>query len=202
MAGNKVLIETLPDGSVITLNKNASLSYSFPITAKKRLVKLDKGEVFFKVSPNKAKPFIIEAHDVTIEVVGTSFNVNHLETTTEVIVESGIVKVSDDNKMVTLRKGQKAIVSSDGKITTQAVNDQLYNYFRTNRFTANNTPLSRIVEMLSKAYVVNIVIANPALADETLTTTIEFGSLDQNLQLIAETLNLKVVRSDSTILLK
>jgi ferric-dicitrate binding protein FerR (iron transport regulator) len=202
LASNKVLTETLPDGSEVTLNKNAELSYSFPITARKRLVKLEKGEVFFKVSSNKAKPFIIQAHDVTIEVVGTSFNVNHLPKTTEVIVESGIVKVSDGTKTITLRKGQKVIAGSDGKLALEPVKDELYNYFRTNRFTAKNTPLSKIVEVLNKAYGVNIAIANPALADQTLTTTIEVGSLDQNLQLIAETLNLKVERSGSSILLK
>jgi ferric-dicitrate binding protein FerR (iron transport regulator) len=202
MANNKVLIETLPDGSEVTLNKNAVLSYSFPIIAKKRLVKLDKGEVFFKVSPNKAKPFIIQAHEVTIEVVGTSFNVNHLPETTEIIVESGIVKVTEGKETVTLRKGQKVIVSSDGKLITQQVNDDLYNYFRTNRFTAKNTPLSRVVEVLNKAYKVHIVIANPAIAAKTLTTTFEVGSLNQNLQLIAQTLNLKIERSKSTIILK
>jgi ferric-dicitrate binding protein FerR (iron transport regulator) len=202
MASNKVLIETLPDGSEVTLNKNAELSYSFPITARKRLIKLEKGEVFFKVSSNKAKPFIIQAHNVTIKVVGTSFNVNHLPKTTEVIVESGIVKVSDGSQTITLRKGQKVVTGSDGKLAIEPVKDELYNYFRTNRFTAKNTPLSKVVEVLNKAYGVNIVIANPALADQTLTTTIEVGSLDQNLQLIAETLDLKIERSNSSILLK
>ncbi len=136
MASNKVLIETLPDGSQLTLNKNAVLSYSFPITAKKRLVKLDRGEVFFKVSPDKAKPFIIQAHEVTIEVVGTAFNVNHLKTSTEVIVESGIVKVSDGKETVTLGKGQKVVANGNGKLQMVQVNDELYTYFRTNQFKA------------------------------------------------------------------
>jgi transmembrane sensor len=201
MASNEVVIETLPDGSEVTLNKNSSLSYSFPITAEKRLVKLNKGEVFFKVSPDQAKPFIIESHGVTIEVVGTSFNVNHSQKSTEVIVESGIVKVTTNQGHIILTRGQKVVSSRTG-LHREPVTDNLHNYYRTNQFTASNTPLSRVVGVLNKAYKANVIIANPSLATKTLSTTLELGSLDQNVQLIAETMGLSIERRDSTIILK
>jgi transmembrane sensor len=49
-SANKVLIDTLPDGSIITLNKNSTLAYSKDFNTKTRNVTLS-GEAFFNVAP-------------------------------------------------------------------------------------------------------------------------------------------------------
>ncbi|MEP7318961.1 MAG: FecR domain-containing protein, partial [Panacibacter sp.] len=90
-------IDTLPDGSIITVNKNTKLAYPEKFAGSTRKVTL-KGEAFFKVQPDKSKPFIITANDVTVTVVGTAFNVKNYDSATEVIVESGIVKVEHHYK--------------------------------------------------------------------------------------------------------
>ena len=61
-----VRIDTLPDGSVVTLNKNSSITYPEKFKKDTRSVAL-KGEAFFNVTPNKKKPFIIQVNDVTIK---------------------------------------------------------------------------------------------------------------------------------------
>jgi ferric-dicitrate binding protein FerR (iron transport regulator) len=104
-ADNKILKDTLPDGSVITLNKNASLVYPEKFKGDTRSVSLT-GEAFFEISPNKEKPFVIGVNDVMVKVVGTSFNIRSSRGTTEVIVESGIVQVTRHHKTVELRHGQ------------------------------------------------------------------------------------------------
>lgn len=43
-----VLRNTLPDGSIVTLNKNSKLAYSSTWMNVQRSVKLEQGEVFFK----------------------------------------------------------------------------------------------------------------------------------------------------------
>ncbi|HVK49878.1 MAG TPA: FecR domain-containing protein, partial [Pseudobacter sp.] len=91
--------ETLPDGSVITLNKNSTISYAAAFKGDKRNVKLS-GEAFFQVKPDISKPFIVTINDVTITVLGTSFNVKSINGKTEVIVESGLVKVEHDTRSV------------------------------------------------------------------------------------------------------
>src|SRR6476661_892401 len=67
-AATSTRTETLPDGSVITLNKNSSLSFQKRFAGKQRNVKLT-GEAFFNVTPNKQKPFVIDVAKIQVTVV-------------------------------------------------------------------------------------------------------------------------------------
>ncbi|MES2480096.1 MAG: FecR domain-containing protein [Bacteroidota bacterium] len=197
-----VRIETLPDGSVVTLNKNASISYPKKFTGNTRSVILN-GEAFFNITPNKEKPFIIEANGVDIKVVGTSFNVKTGTAKTEVIVETGIVEVSKNNNVVRLSPKEKAIVSAaNDKPTKGNSSDMLYNYYRSNEFECINIPLWRVVEVLNEAYDAQIVISNPDIKDLKFRTNLINQKLDDNLAIIAETLDISVEKRGSEILLK
>jgi len=197
-----VLIDTLPDGSVVTLNKNASISYPEKFTGDTREVVLE-GEAFFNVTPDKSHPFIITANEARIRVVGTSFNVKTGNAETEVIVETGVVEVSKHENEVTLNPNEKATVSKDKENPVkQQITDELYNYYRTKEFVCNNTPLWRLVDVLNEAYGVNIVIADNRLRSLPLTTVFRNESLDTILVIVAETFNVKVTREGNTIYLK
>ena len=75
VAANQIVLnDTLSDGSVVTVNKGSSITYSTKFKGGTRRVAL-KGEAFFNVTPNKQKPFIVSVNDVEITVVGTSFDV-------------------------------------------------------------------------------------------------------------------------------
>jgi len=197
-----VSVEILPDGSEITLNKNSSLTYTSSLLSSKRKVSLTKGEVFFKVKPDKSKPFLIDAQGVLVEVVGTEFNVKHTPSKTEIIVESGIVKVSEGSETVELHAGEKVNVHRKQTLVIERNTDDLYNYYRTKTFVANNTPLWRVVEVLNEAYSSNIIIENPALKNLTLNTTFRNESLSQILKVISETFNISVTQKDKKIILK
>ena len=103
----------MPDGSVITVNKNSTLSYPSEFKGKTREVALN-GEAFFKVTPNKEKPFIIHVNDVTVRVVGTSFNIRSEKGKTEVIVETGIVQVTKNKRTVSLLPKRKDSHAMEG----------------------------------------------------------------------------------------
>ncbi|MBB6271986.1 ferric-dicitrate binding protein FerR (iron transport regulator) [Pedobacter cryoconitis] len=200
-AGKEVVVKTLPDGSVLTLNKNSLMSFANNFTDH-RAIRLQKGEVFFKVTPNKEKPFIIDADKVTIRVVGTSFNVKHVNEETEVIVETGIVKVSVGSTFVELRRGEKVLIKNGSTTLKKETNtDQLYNYYRSKAFILNNTQLSKFITTLNEAYQVNIVIEDPRIKNLTLTTTFTEDSLNHILQTICQTLDIKQVHSEGKILL-
>ncbi|PRY55221.1 FecR family protein [Arcticibacter pallidicorallinus] len=200
-AYQQTLNQSLPDGSSVILNKNSVLSYSFDADGGDRNVKLERGEVFFHVAPDKQRPFIIETDGLNIEVVGTSFNVKHTESLTEVIVETGIVKVSKGEQVVELHKGEK-VTAREGKLTLLKNTDLLYNYYRSNEFVADNTPLWRLVEVLNEAYQAEIRIENPALRNVTLTTRFQNESLDRILQIVGETINCEVIRRGNSYILK
>lgn len=191
-SGDEVLTRTLPDNSVIILNKNSTLSYEKSFNQKNRQVKLS-GEAFFKVAPDKQKPFIIDVSDVVVTVVGTSFNIKNNKEGTEVIVETGIVTVQLKDKIVKLLPHQKIFIKAGAKqLLVQSNHDELYNYYRTDKFLCNNTPLGQLVDALNKNYDVNIKILNPDVANLRLTTQFSKESLDDILKIISQTLNVTI----------
>lgn len=201
-SGNNVLVHTLPDGSTITLNKHTSLSYSRRFTNKKRLVALN-GEAFFSITPDREKPFIITANEVSVKVTGTSFNVKSTDEGTEVVVETGSVDVSKNGYAIQLRANEKAMVAKGSQRPVKiGVDNKLYNYYRTNQFICNNTPLHQLVDILNEAYNANIIIANESVADLPLTTTFRQESLDGILNIIAQTFNIRIEKRNGQIILK
>jgi transmembrane sensor len=201
-SGNKILVDTLPDGSVITLNKNSSLAYNSKLDGDTRNVKL-KGEAFFNVAPDKEHPFIIDVNGATVTVVGTAFNVKSTEGKTEVIVESGIVDVAKNQKAVRLNPSEKATVLIDKDAPFKESNtDELYNYYKTKELVCKNTPLSRLVDVLNEAYDTDIVIGNSSIKNLPMTTTFRDEPLDEILATICRTHNLQVERRGEQIILQ
>lgn len=201
-ADGAIVAQTLPDGSTVTLNKNARISYPRSFSGNTREVTLD-GEAFFNVTKDKSKPFIIHANEADVRVVGTSFNVKSNTNLTEVIVETGIVQVSKKSRKVTLNPKEKATVKKNVDNPTKENNDdELYNYYRTKEFVCNSTPLHRLVDVLNEAYDAHIIIANDNIKDLPLTTTFHNQSLDDILQVISETFNVKIEREGDRIILK
>lgn len=198
-----ILIDTLPDGSVVTMNKNSSIDYPSKFKGDTRTIAL-KGEAFFKVTPNKQKPFIIHVNDVTIKVVGTSFNVRSVNGVTEVIVETGIVQVSRKNKTVELRPKEKLkVAQQDSTLEKDKEEEKLYNYYRSKQFVCDGTPLWKLVEILNEAYDTTIVIDNPKLRNYRLTTTFDNESLDRILEIITETFgDIKLIKEKDRIILR
>lgn len=197
-----VLAQTLPDGTTVTLNKHASISYPKNFTGDSREVTL-QGEAFFNVTPDKSKPFIIHANEADVRVVGTSFNVKSSSNETEVIVETGVVQVSKNLKGVILNPKEKATVKKNRALPVkETTDDELHNYYRTKEFVCNNTPLSRLVPVLNEAYDTKIVITNSELNDLRLTTTFHNQSLDNILSVIGETFNISVEKTGEQIILK
>jgi transmembrane sensor len=200
--GQNVLIDTLSDGSVVTLNKKSSITYPSKFKGAKRAIAL-KGEAFFNVTPDKKKPFIIIVNDVQVEVVGTSFNVKNENGNTEVVVETGIVRVTKNGKTTELVAGEKLLLAAnDSMAAKEAVSDKLYNYYRSKEFVCDNTPLWKLVEVLNEAYDANISIGRKELNDFRLNTTFNNESLDKILEIIHLTFDITIVRKDGQIILQ
>jgi transmembrane sensor len=123
---DNIRVDTLTDGSVITLNKNSALSYPAAFTGNTRNVQLT-GEAFFRVKHDPEKPFVIRVNDVAITVLGTSFNVNSRDGKTEVIVESGVVSVQKNSEKITLRAGEKTTAfNNENTLKKEPSRDTLY----------------------------------------------------------------------------
>jgi ferric-dicitrate binding protein FerR (iron transport regulator) len=201
-AQQSVLNDTLPDGSLVIINKGSSISYPSKFKKEARQVDLN-GEAFFSVKPNKEKPFIIYINDVQVRVVGTSFNVKNINDNIEVVVESGVVIVTKAGKTVELMANEKLVVeANDSVMVKEKVTDQLYKYYRTKQFVCDDTPLWKLVQVVNEAYHTHVVIGNPALKDMTITTTFYNESFEQVLNVISITFNIRVIKQGDTFTLQ
>jgi len=193
----------LPDGSQIILNHRSDFEYPSAFSNNQRLVKLRSGEAFFNVAHNKTKPFLINTGKILIRVVGTSFNVKNKNGNVEVIVETGIVEVSKGGHTIQLTPGEKTMVKRSSKtLEKYRSTDQLYNYYRSKEFEAQDTPLWRVVEVLNEAYDSHIVIERKELRNLPLNTTFKNESLDKVLDVISRTFKINVERKRGVIILK
>ena len=81
---------TLPDGSTLQLNTNSAADVRYD--ARERHVELVRGEVFFTVTKDAQRPFVVRSSGVEARALGTAFVVRQRETETELVVTEGRVK--------------------------------------------------------------------------------------------------------------
>ena len=171
-ATNTVRIITLPDSSMVYINKNSSISYTGSYN-KKREIKLT-GEAFFDVKHNEQVPFSVSVNGITVKDIGTAFNIKSGAASTEVIVESGIVEVRKSNSAVRLNPQDRVTIKPGDKVLKVEKNTELlYNYYTNRVFVANKTPLWQLINVLNKAYNVNIKIENDAIRNYPMSLTIK-----------------------------
>ena len=83
----------LPDHSVVELNTQSEIRVAF--TASERRVELIRGEAFFDVAKDAARPFMVVTDLATAKAIGTRFSVYRSQTGTIVTVAEGRVLVRD-----------------------------------------------------------------------------------------------------------
>lgn len=114
----------LADGSKVYLNSESELRFPTTFSGKERRVFL-KGEGYFEVRKDAAKPFIVTVGETDVRVLGTTFNVTAYRDTKTIrttLVE-GAVRVNDrlTGEAVTLAPGLQAEWQG-GSFTTRKVN--------------------------------------------------------------------------------
>ncbi|MDB5119641.1 MAG: FecR protein [Sphingobacteriales bacterium] len=192
----------LPDGSAVYLNENTSISYSKSSFKEKRVLSMLKGEAFFDVIHNSANTFRVDAGEIQIKDIGTSFNVTRSEENVSVIVNKGIVNFEHvkSKKSEILKAKNKAVYDVKTQKIIRSQNTNLnYRYYMDGNFTFLNTPLSEVVQILEKFYGKTIVIKNKELKNRKLTANLHKQPLDSILNIITQTLLLKTSKQNNVI---
>ena len=199
----EVVHQTLPDGSQITLNKYSSITYRERKGGGYREVALT-GDAFFQVVRDTATPFIIQAQELEIEVLGTSFYVDARmeEKLTQVIVQSGSVAVRGGDQTMVLRDNETGTFDRNTRILSKTPNDDRnYLGWQTNTLTFEGSALDEVVFALNRHFHAQISIENPALKDCELTATYTDKSLASILRIIEKTLGIQTREDGDRILI-
>jgi len=199
---NAVRTDTLPDRSIITLNKQSSLARTETFNDKERAVEL-KGEAFFRVTPDKHLPFRVLTNEAVITVLGTSFNVRTDPDKTTILVESGRVSVHTRYGNIQLDSGETITLNHyDHKLQKQTAPAQLYKYYQPRVFECKDVTLQEFVDALNKAYGDSVVIGNPRLRNLPITTTFHNEDLHRILDVISTTLDIHFQQTGPKYILK
>lgn len=203
-ASNNISENMLPDGSIITLNQHSNITYTDNFNKDYREVKL-QGEAYFKVKPDKSKPFIVKAGKLNVEVVGTAFYIKNLQDTTtiEVIVESGIVKLYDSNNQsesISLKAGESAKFNTEtSKIKKDTNLDTNSIAWKTKNFVFEEASFERIINTLNTCYNSQIIITNEKLKKCLVTVSFNNQSIESVLKVLSATLDIQIEKKDKII---
>ncbi|MGF6848343.1 transmembrane sensor [Chitinophaga sp. W3I9] len=166
----------LPDGSVITLN--AATTMDFPATFKgaDREITLN-GEAYLNIAKRAGKPFLVHLPNSTVEVLGTSFNINSYDSgMVKVSLVDGKVRMKAGKKTVTMKPGQQAIFNKEAAtLDTQPFNATVELGWQKGLYCFSDTHLDEICNAIFRWYGVRATLDHPDLASRTFT-----GLLDKN----------------------
>jgi ferric-dicitrate binding protein FerR (iron transport regulator) len=192
----KNLLVALPDGSRIFLNRNTEFSYRANFGKHRRDVRLT-GEAFFEISDEASKPFIIDAGNAKVKVVGTSFNVitENSESAVEVYVKTGKVMLSDNSGSQSIVLDPGFIGTIDSKISGKTINkNPNYMSWNTGLLVYNGQKLDVVFNDLKRVYNMDIVADDPGILYNTWTSPIDNQPQDTIIRLICASFNLSYTK--------
>ncbi|WP_343690907.1 FecR domain-containing protein [Chitinophaga sp.] len=187
----------LPDGSKVDLNANSKITYS------KREVWLE-GEALFNVAHNN-KEFLVHTKDLTVTVLGTIFDIRQRRRKTEIVLQSGKIKLSfasGKEQDIIMTPGQIVSYNDQEKRSkTSSTSPEKFSAWKNQRLILQDPTVSDILVYLEDNFGKKIIMEDPALSNRTVNGPILISSLDDALFVLSTVLNTEVVKRDSTTII-
>jgi transmembrane sensor len=214
----------LPDGSVALLNTDTAIDTAF--TAAERRVRIVRGEVFFTVAKDPARPFVVTAGPVAVRAVGTAFNVHRHNGTVEVLVTEGRVRLDEADQRRSLpasaaaqpearevAAGERAVVAvpvraeeAVAKVAAvqkvSAVEVRRALAWQERRLEFDEVPLAEIVRQFNRHNRVQLVIDDPQLAQQRFSGVFRADGQESFLRLLQDDFGVQVTHRGREIVLR
>jgi transmembrane sensor len=165
----------LEDGTKVWINAASSLRYPVHFTAKERRVELTEGEAYFEVAKNKEKPFIVVAERMSVQAVGTAFNVNSYncsDSSNLTTLAEGKIKVITKIKTVFVEPGQEVKADLNSAAVSKG-NVESAIAWKNGLFIFSGIPLQDVMQQLSRWYDARIVYDKTFLEKKLFTGEIK-----------------------------
>lgn len=196
---------TLNDGSVIELNTDTTLRAD--ITASRRKLWLEKGEVYFKVVHDARHPFEIIAGKHRVVDIGTQFTVRRDGERLKVALLEGAVRFdapgSSSQKPVLLKPGEELVATANSvNVTTSSmahVSKELG--WRNGQLIFDNTTLSEAAAEFNRYNRKKIVIADAAAARRAIGASFATDDVELFARMARAVLGLRVKNTTDEIII-
>lgn len=184
----------LADGTQVWMNSDSELRFPVDFIGAERRVYL-KGEAYFQVAENAAKPFRVEAQEMVVEALGTGFDVNAYGDGGALVATlvEGSVRVSArvSGKDCILTPGNQAVLS-DRHLSVREVNVREVTAWKDGRFVFSNMTLEEIGRQLERWYDVQINFQDDGVRAYRFTGVMKrYNRLAQIAELIEETTDVR-----------
>ncbi|WP_422350267.1 FecR family protein [Flagellimonas sp.] len=199
----------LSDGTTVKVNAGSTIKYPVQfIEGSPREVEV-WGEAYFDVIKDINHPFLVNANNIQVEVLGTKFNVSSYpedEDISTVLVE-GSVKLSARNTdevrgSLVITPNQKA---SWNKITAEMmvteVETDIYTSWINGRIVFKNSPFKNIRKKLERRYNVSIINNNTSLDEKFYNASFDIETIEEVMEAFKENYAIDYTISNNQIII-
>lgn len=183
----------LPDGTKVTLNACSQISYPQKFYGDERKITLS-GEAYFQVVKNQKQPFIINAGDFDVRVLGTVFSVKAYrgDEVLSVNVESGKVQVDMQDAMSRLEANEQLEINTEsGNYTKQQSGYKDIAVWRRGHLRFNKTPVEDVARQLERLYGYKITFREGQIFENLVSGEHDNRSLEEVLESLRLTCGIK-----------
>jgi transmembrane sensor len=199
----EILNIKLQDGSEVTLNSNSKLSYYKNESRKVWL----SGEAFFQVDKKvvtNAKFWVI-TNDLSVEVYGTSFNVNTKKKKTDVFLEEGSIwlklKNGADKKMIPGNyisySAEKNEILEDKNIFNAITKTS----WKDGSLLFENLSLEKAMEKIEESYGFTIVFKDEKSKNILITGAVPITNIDICIKAIEKSVDVTITKKDNSLII-
>lgn len=197
----------LDDGSKITLNTASEIQLE--MSDRERRVELVRGEAFFDVATDPARPFVVYANDKRVIAVGTQFAVRMKPEGLQVVVAEGRVRVDkatvigDPEPLAELVAGNVAMADRSMvrvQVQPMAEVEQALSW-RAGYVVLSRTSLDDAVAEFNRYNRRQLVVDDPALAEIQVGGNFKADNIDGFVRLLEEGFHIRAEEHDNRIVL-
>lgn len=198
----------LSDSTKVWLNAESQIKYPLVFSSDIRTVEFT-GEAFFEVTPNPDKPFQVISGDRSIEVLGTSFNVNSYEDDAEIVTTliEGKVNVNKrfgNKESIMLAPNEQSKLNREtGEMKNTTVDPNQFIAWKSGKFYFRQQKLKDITKVLSRWYDIEIFFLDSKTENKKFTGRFKrYENFDHIRSIIESTEEVTFIRKGKTIIIK
>lgn len=170
----------LADGSIVTLSTNSAVRVN-PWDRERRLTLL-RGQAFFKVAKDAARPFVVAVGDKLVTAVGTAFDVRLDPGKLSVTLLEGRVRIAGPSprgeRMVEMSAGSKFIADAAADWTIAAIDTVKESSWLQGRLVFDGEPLSAVVDEMNRFSTRKLRVADAGVAATPVSGVFKTGQID------------------------
>jgi len=196
---NQVDSVKLADGSVVILAENSEVRYPDKFDSI-REISLLKGQAFFKIHKDPNHPFKVLINKSNVVVLGTTFNIKMSKSKIDLGVITGKVMFTP------YQNGTASILTAGQALTYDVIKKEFLtktaqnsDSWLTKELVFVDTPLEEVCKQLTDYYGADIKLKNNKHTEKKLNATFKYQTLDQVLEILNETYNIKISKENNQI---